>query len=338
MSEYAHLSEPDPEIAPHFGALPSIPLDAPVQSLRDFFSGPMIEMINSKLGPHLPPSSDYNVTDHQVDVGGGVKVTARSIIPTPRDGEDGTFPILFWMHAGGWVLGDLQLDDYRLKILSVALRLSVVNFDYRLAPENPFPAAVDDSFAGLKFVAAHPEKFSASLKKGFIIGGASAGGGLTAVLAHLARDDPFFKDKPLTGQIFNYPVTVHPDAVPEKYKSSLLSYEQNKDAPVLGKGQMLRFFDLYKAPPSDTKISPLLLESHKGLPPAHFQVCGLDPLRDEALLYEKVLKEAGVPTKLEVYPGTPHGFEGAFFDSKQGIKFREDFQAGLKWLLQKGQA
>ncbi|KAL0577970.1 hypothetical protein V5O48_004006 [Marasmius crinis-equi] len=329
MAEYAHLSEPDPEVAPHFWAMPSIPLDVPIQSVREYFGGPVTDLLQKRWEPHLPPGSEYNVTDHKIDVGGGVEVAARSIIPTPRNGEDGTFPVLCWMHAGGFIMGDLNLEDYRLKILSVAVRLSIVNIEYRLAPENPFPAAVDDSFSSLKFVASHPNKFSASLKKGFLVGGASAGGGLAAVLAHLARDDPFFNDKPLTGQALVIPVLVHPEAVPDKYRPSLLSYEQNKDAPLLGKAQN----DLYRAPPEDARVSPLLSESHKGLPPAYMQVCGLDPLRDEGLLYEQVLKDAGVPTQLDIYPGVPHGFDSAFFNSKQGTKFREDFQAGIRWLL-----
>ncbi|KAF9269816.1 hypothetical protein L218DRAFT_850572 [Marasmius fiardii PR-910] len=205
-----------------------------------------------------------------------------------------------------------------------------------LAPEHPFPTAVDDLTAALKFVASHPETFSASLKKGFLIGGQSAGGNLAAVQSWIARDDSFFKDTPLTGQFLQIPSVIHYQAVPEKYKSSLLSFEQNKDAPGLKKESILKLLEFYKPTPEDPRFSPLLLPSHKDLPPAFLQVCGLDPLRDEGLLYEKVLKEAGVPTKFEVYPGVPHGFEGSFFDIRQATKFREDFNDGLKWLLEIG--
>ncbi|KAK1225764.1 hypothetical protein PQX77_011283 [Marasmius sp. AFHP31] len=333
MAEWAHYSDIDPEFEPLVGSLPALPTGLPLEQLRGFVDV-AVEQGNSKFESQLPPSSEYTVTEHEIDVGGGVTVLARSVVPTPRDGEDGAFPLLFWIHGGG----NRNMDDYWLRIASVQVRIAVVNCEYRLAPEHPFPAAVDDAFAALKFVASNPEKFSASLKKGFIVGGQSAGGNLTAVLSHLARDDSFFKDKPLTGQLLQIPAVVHFDAVPEKFKSLYRSYEQNKDAPILNRSNIEDFYALYKPVATDTKFSPLLLETHKGLPPAFLQICGLDPLRDEGLIYEKVLREAGVPTKFEVYPGVPHGFEGMLPQLKQAVKLREDTRTGLKWLLDQGKA
>ncbi|ESK96662.1 esterase lipase [Moniliophthora roreri MCA 2997] len=221
-----------------------------------------------------------------------------------------------------------------MKTTSVDLRVSVVNCEYRLAPEYPFPTAVNDALAALKYVASHPEEFSASLKKGFIVAGASAGGNLAAVLSHLARDDSFFQDKPVTGQHLQVPMVCHPAAYPEKYKSSLLSMEQIKDAPGLTREDIGDIIGWYAGTPEDPKFSPLLLSSHQGLPPAFIQVCGLDPLRDEGLLYEKVLKEAGVPTRLEVYPGVMHGFNAFYASIGQAAKWRKDCTEGLTWLLQ----
>ncbi|KAG7090661.1 hypothetical protein E1B28_009760 [Marasmius oreades] len=335
MAEYSHLSEIDPEIAPLIGSIPKLVIDAKTLPAIRQISAEALQK-ESKYEPLLPESSEYTVKDHEIDVGEGVKVLARSVIPTPRAGEDGKFPLLFWIHGGGFTIGNLHLDDHRLRIASVKLRLSVVNCQYRLAPEHPFPAAVNDLTAALKYVASHPDTFSASLKKGFLIGGQSAGGNLAAVLSWIARDDPFFKNTPLTGQFLEIPSVCHHEAYPEKYKSSLLSYEQNKDVPMLNRDLLLKFREYYNAPPSDPRSSPLLLSSHKGLPPVFLQVCGLDPLRDEGFLYEKVLKEAGVPTKLEVYPGVPHGFHAYLFDIKQAAKFREDFNDGLQWLLEVG--
>ncbi|KAJ8074464.1 hypothetical protein PM082_015365 [Marasmius tenuissimus] len=332
MAEWTHYSEIDPEFAPLVDALPALPVNLPVEEIRGFYNT-ATEQRRSKSESSLPPSSEYTVTEHEIAVGGGVTVLARSIVPTPRDGEDGAFPLLFWIHGGGFILGDRNMDDYWLRTASVEVRISVVNCEYRLAPEHPYPAAVHDCFAALKFVASSPEKFSASLKKGFLVGGTSAGGRLTAVMSHLVRDDPFFNDKPVTGQLLHIPGVVHHSVVPEKYKSLYRSIEQNKDAPILSRSGMDHFYAMYKPVPTETKYSPLLLETHKGLPPAYLQVCGLDPLRDDGLIYEKVLREANVPTKLEVYPGVPHGFESVFPHLKQAVKLREDTRTGLRWLL-----
>ncbi|KAF9269817.1 hypothetical protein L218DRAFT_953447 [Marasmius fiardii PR-910] len=348
MAQYLHLSQVDPEIAPLLEpSAPSIPLEeSSLPAIRRYLAEVGVPQFEKQYQPFLPESSEYTIKDHEIDVGMGATVAIRSTIPVPRDEEDGTFPLLFWIHGGGFVLGNLRMEDYKLRITTVKLRLSVVNCEYRLAPEHPFPTAVDDLTAALKYVASHPDTFSASLKKGFLIGGQSAGGNLGAVLAWIARDDPFFGSTPLTGQLLQVPTVVHPQAIPDKYKSSLLSFEQNrkvptsllsveedKNAPTLNGDNILQVLEFYNPTPEDPRFSPLLLPSHKGLPSAFLQVCGLDPLRDEGLLYEKVLKEAGVPTKLEVYPGVPHGFEMAYFDIKQATRFREDFHDGIRWLL-----
>ncbi|KAF9269057.1 hypothetical protein L218DRAFT_969681 [Marasmius fiardii PR-910] len=313
MAEYAHLSVFDPEIKPLLNSLPSFGSSDDnsqynsIPTLRAGYEQFGIPAIQQAYEPSLPHSSEYTVADHHIDVGDGLKVLARSITPTSRDGEDGTFPVLFWIHGGAFVVGDIHLDDYRLRIVSVKLRISIVNCEYRLAPEHPFPVGLNDLTAALKYVASHPEKFSASLRKGFIVGGTSAGANLSAVLSHLVRDDVFFGKTPLTGQILHNPLVVHYQAYPEKYKSQLLSLEQNKDAPIFNKADIVKLLlilisstELYKAPPADPRVSPLLLSSHKDLPPAFIQVYGSDPLRDEGLLYDKLLKEAGVPTRLKV--------------------------------------
>ncbi|KAK1224839.1 hypothetical protein PQX77_012256 [Marasmius sp. AFHP31] len=317
MAEYAHLSEMNPEFLEAISKLPPAPpvLTDDVATCRANSAsmiGPGARACFEKIG--MPPESAYKVTDRQIPVEAGVEVLARCVVPTPKDGEDGKFPLLFWIHGGGWAIGDVDWDDYKCRKLAVERRVAVVNCEYR-------------------HIANNEDSFGANLSKGFLIGGASAGGNLAAVTAHLYRDDPLSKTKPLTGQILVIPVTCHPDAYPEKHKSQLLSMEQNKEAPVLDKKMMRAFFDWYQAPPDDPRVSPLLFPSHKDLPPAFLQVCGLDPLRDEALLYEKELRASGVKTKFEIYPGVPHGFEIAVPETKICRKYVEDFANAVTWLL-----
>ncbi|KAJ7069846.1 Alpha/Beta hydrolase protein [Mycena amicta] len=215
--------------------------------------------------------------------------------------------------------------------------MSVLNVEYRLAPENRHPTQVNDAFEAIKWAAENAPLLRADLKKGFILGGLSAGGHLTAVLAHRVRDDPFFKDRPVTGHVIQFPAVLHPDAYPEEYKDRLLSYQQNKNAPILSWESVVwlwhQFLDGTGISPSDPEVSPLLYPSHEGLSPVIIQVAGLDPLRDEALLYDQVLRKAGVKTRTITYPGVPHGFNYVFGSMKAASKFEEDYRDGLRWLL-----
>ncbi|KAJ7111031.1 Alpha/Beta hydrolase protein [Mycena epipterygia] len=331
MSQYAHLSDPDPEFSDALSKLPipPAPLDL-LQAMRNLMTD-----LASKTKTHnrhkLPDESSYSVEDCKIAVEGG-EITIRCTKPTPTSGEVPEFPVLFWAHGGGCVSGDLELDDFPHRILCVKYRISIVSVDYRLAPEHPFPIGLNDCYSALKWTVENATRIFADPAKGFLVGGNSAGGYLATVLAHRARDDPFFLNHKITGQILQYPRVLSRAAYPPQYKDQLLSMEQNKDAPGLTAASINFIAGLVKAPPSDPEYSPLLAP-HEGLAPAYIQVCGLDPLRDEALLYERLLREAGVKTKLDIYPGVPHGFNFAFPHLATSIKFEADLNAGLAWLL-----
>ncbi|KAG7086438.1 hypothetical protein E1B28_002392 [Marasmius oreades] len=336
MAEYAHLSNINTEFADALAKLPPAPpvLSEDLAICRENYPTKVIPACHALFEGYMPPESAYKVTDRRIDVD-GAQLLARCVVPTPKTGEDGKFPLLFWIHGGGWTIGGVDWDDYKVRKLAVDQRISVVNIDYRLAPENPFPAAPNDCLAALKYVASNEESFSADLSRGFLIGGMSAGGNLTAVTTHQYLDDPLSKSKPLTGQLLVAPIICHPKAYPEAYKSQLLSMEQNKNAPILSRSMMNAFLNWYQGNPSDPRLSPLLFPSHKFkvLPPAFVQVYGMDPLRDDGLLYEKVMRENGVKTKLEIYPGVPHAFELAAPSTKLCRKFVDDFEKGVQWLL-----
>jgi len=285
--------------------------------------------------PNLPPVTKYKLQDHKVPVAGG-EITVRALIPVSENETESSrvFPLLFWIHGGGWMLGNLDLDDFYLRNVCVDLQIVIINVDYRLSPENPFPTGLNDCYAALKWAASNPSLFNVSLDEGFIIAGQSAGANGAAAISHRVIKDPFFDDKPVTGQLLQIPMVCHPDAYPAMYKSELLSVEQIRDAPFLSRAQLDTIMKYLQAPPSDPDMSPLL-SAHEGLPPMYAQVCGWDPLRDEGLLYERVLREAGVITKLDIYPGVLHGFHLAFPKIEAGIRFDRDFRNGIRWLLRK---
>ncbi|KAI0053262.1 hypothetical protein FA95DRAFT_1601282 [Auriscalpium vulgare] len=330
MSQHTHLSEVDPEFAAAQAAQPlqNFDFSLGLSALKEGWKKAGAQTALYK--PRVRADARYSIEDHTIPVEGG-EIIVRVVTPEPTELEQ-TFPVLVWFHGGGWIFGDVDQDDYLLRIYSTELQIVTVNVDYRTAPEYTFPTQWDDSFAALKWVASNATSISVSLDKGFVVGGLSAGGNLAATSTHRARDDSFFKDKPLTGTYLGYPVIVHMDAYPEKYKDQLLSMEQNKDAPMLTRDAMRFLWDTAKAPPEDPMSSPLLYPSH-GLPPAYIQVCGLDPVRDEGILYEHVLREVGIATRLDAYPGVPHVFNVSNPGIKAATKFEADTLEGLKWLL-----
>ncbi|KAJ7311724.1 Alpha/Beta hydrolase protein [Mycena albidolilacea] len=316
MAQYSHLSDPDPE-------LPTIPRTAgPITA-----GMPKLELYKTR----LPADSMYTLENHTISVEDG-EICVRTVSPMPTADESSDFPVLVFFHGGGWVVGSIDSRDLDLRILSVELRLAIVNVGYRLAPEHPFPAGLNDCYTALKWTVENSHKIGGDVEKGFIVCGASAGANLAAAVTHRSLKDPFFKDRRITGNVLQIPVLVHPAAYPPQYASELLSYKQNKDAPILSKALMDVFYDCLAGPPADPELSPLLAD-HNGLPPTHLQICGLDPMRDEGLLYERLLREQGILTRLDIYPGVPHGFSSMLPEMMATKKWNADLREGLKWVL-----
>ncbi|KAI0328733.1 hypothetical protein GY45DRAFT_1325871 [Cubamyces sp. BRFM 1775] len=329
-----HLaSQPHLELAPMMQMLPVPPpaYSANVEASRQQYKTIFIEISRSHQRPHLPLDESYVTEDHNIPVeGGGIAI--RCYRPTAND--DDTFPLLVWTHGGGWLFGDLDSDDYYLKHLTVDMRMAIVNVEYRLAPEHPFPVGLNDSYAALKWSVDNAHRIKADLAKGFIVAGQSIGANFTAVLTHRAQQDPTFSKRPVTGQALQMPVTVHPDAVPDELRDTMTAFEQNAHAAgILLASHMRDYYDTLQGPPTHPELSPLLQPSFEGLPPAYVQVCGLDPVRDDGIAYTERLKAAGVPTICDIYPGAPHCFHLVFPDTEIAKKLDDDFRNGIRWLL-----
>jgi acetyl esterase len=213
----------------------------------------------------------------------------------------GPFPALVFFHGGGWVIGDLETQDGVCRALANGADCVVVSVDYRLAPENKFPAAPEDSYAAAKWVAANAASINVDPAR-IAVGGDSAGGNLAAVTAQMARE----RGGPrLVFQLLVYPVT---DGACDS-----TSYRDNADGYLLTKDMMLWFWNHYVRNPEDRfnpMASPLRAHSLEGLPPALVQTAEFDPVRDEGEAYAARLMEAGVPVRLTRYDGMIHGFFG----------------------------
>lgn len=260
----------------------------------------------------------------------GASISVRVHRPKQASGAS---PLIVYYHFGGYCIGTSALAISLCRNLVQRFGAVCVNVDYRLAPEHVFPTPINDCWDALQWAATHTAELGADPTKGFIVGGESSGGNAAIVLAHLARDNKL--SPPLTGQFLGLPSCLPPETVPEKYKPFYHSWDQAKESPLFGLGTTVMFRNAH-AP--DMK-SPLFgafndPNGHAGLPPAYFQICGLDPVRDEGLIYEKVLREEyGTTTKLDLYAGLPHAFWQVYPTFKGSPKAREDMVNGFGWLL-----
>jgi acetyl esterase len=206
-------------------------------------------------------------------------------------------PLLVYFHGGGWLLGDIETGDALCAALAQSVGIVVAAVDYRLAPEYPFPAGLEDCFAALDWLIAQASELG--LAPGCVgVAGDSAGGNLAAVCALRARD----RGDPLRAQILLYPVT--------DLSMTSDSYRRNASGCMLTAQTMCWFRDQYlgDVDPADWRVSPLRAERLDGVAPALIVTCGFDPLCDEGANYAGRLVTAGVAVRYLPYPRQLHGF------------------------------
>lgn len=215
----------------------------------------------------------------------------------PRTAEE-PLPLLVWLHGGGFVLGGLNSYDAICRWLSRHADCIVISVDYRLAPENKFPAAVEDCLAALNRTAEHAAELGGDPAR-IAIAGDSAGGNLAAVTSILSRD---------TGSMPCFQLLVYPGTAPEPDSAS---HHRHAEGYLLSRKAILWFYDHYLTGATDRRdfrYAPLLAEDLSGLPPALVIVAGHDPLHDEGVAYAERLREAGTAVDLIDYPGMVHAF------------------------------
>ena len=206
--------------------------------------------------------------------------------------------LILYLHGGGWVLGDLKQHDPAVRALANRTGAAILSINYRLAPEHPFPAGLDDAYAALNWCHAHREELVRAAAP-LLVAGDSAGGNLAAVLALEARD----RGGPqIDGQLLIYPVI--------DGRCSTLSWRENADCPLLTSRDMAWYWDHYagQADRRDPRLSPCEAQDHAGLPAAILAIAGIDPLRDEGLNYADQLARAGTSVTILRYESLPHGF------------------------------
>jgi acetyl esterase len=197
-----------------------------------------------------------------------------------------------YFHGGGWVLGTLDTYDHVARALCAQSGARVVNVGYRVAPEDTFPAAVEDAWAVVS-----------ALDGPLAVCGDSAGGNLAAVMSQRARED----GPAIAFQLLIYPVTDH--------EFTSVSMEENAVGYYLTRDAMRWFYDHYLEDPSqgdDPRVSPLRAADLSGLPPAFVLTAQYDPLRDQGIAYADALRDAGNAVEMTMYEGLFHGFFSMF--------------------------
>ncbi|WP_077076951.1 alpha/beta hydrolase [Mycobacterium numidiamassiliense] len=227
-------------------------------------------------------------------------IAARHYRPLGGEATD----VLVFFHGGGWVLGDLDTTDTLCRLTCRDAGIQVLSIGYRLAPEHPAPAAVEDAYAAFKWACEHAGELGATPGR-VAVGGDSAGGNLAAVVSQLARDDG--GPAPVL-QWLIYPRT---DFTAQTRSLSLFA-----QGFLLTKHDIDWFNALYLGgtgiDPADPRVSPLLADSLSGLAPALIAVAGFDPLRDEGQNYAAALQAAGTAVDLRTMGSLTHGFANLF--------------------------
>jgi acetyl esterase/lipase len=279
------------------------------------------DQANAATKARLPAIDGLTITDAQAPgPAGAPPVAVRVYQPAERAS---TLPALLWIHGGGYVVGSVDGNEHYVKQLVKSVGCLAVAVEYRLAPENPFPAALEDCYAALKWLAAQAAELGVDPGR-LAIGGASAGGGLAAGLALLARDRG---EVPVAFQLLIYPMlddrnlTQASDTVPDsllwRRKSNLIAWQaylggRAGEADVSPYAAALRATDL------------------AGLPPTYLPVGELDLFLEENITYAARLLKAGVPTELHVYPGAYHGFDNFAPEAAISQRFIADRNQALR--------
>jgi acetyl esterase len=253
----------------------------------------------------MPPGEPVASVEDRVIPGPGGDIPVRIYTP------EGTapFPVVVYFHGGGWVIGSVEGSDATARALTNRSGCQVVSVEYRLAPENKFPAAIDESFAATEWVAANASSFGGDPAR-IAVAGDSAGGNLAAAVCLLAKERGGPK---ISFQLLVYPVT--------DFNLETRTYAANADGYLLTRTSMEWFWAQYLNDPEEAKnpiAAPLQAPDLSGLPPALVITAEFDPLCDEGEAYALRLSEAGVPTVFRRFDGMIHGFFGMFLAVDKG--------------------
>jgi acetyl esterase len=263
-------------------------------SLHGFFDRDNLEQVRRNLTLVRPRVAIHRLNDRRIPGPSG-EMPMR--IYTPVGG--GPFPIIVYFHGGGFSIGSIESHENITRSIANATSSVVVSVDYRLAPEHPFPAAFDDAYTAVQWVAENAQELNGDPDL-LAVAGDSAGGNLAAAVCLKARDE---QGPNIRLQILLYATTILTDmdlVSRENFLGYVISEESGR--------KVVGYYCPDEADRLNPYASPLLAEDHSNLPAAYVMTAGFDPLLDEGKLYADKLEAAGVPVHYRNYEGMLHGF------------------------------
>ncbi|MGF1470915.1 MAG: alpha/beta hydrolase [Rubrobacteraceae bacterium] len=298
--------------------------EVPPKGFVDWEDLPETRVFFEQMTADIPDSENVTKEDRTVPgPEGAPEVPVRVYRPVE---SSGILPGVLWIHGGGYIVGSVDQEDLVSQNVTEAVECVVVSVDYRLAPEHPFPAPLEDCYAALKWMASNAGDLGVDPAR-IAITGPSAGGGLTAGLALLVRDRG---EVAVAFQAPIYAMIDDRNETPSAHAngtSRIWSRQDNENGwnAYLGNGAGKAGVSPYAAAARATDLS--------GLPPAYLAVGTLDIFLDENVGYARRLIEAGVPTELHVYPGLIHGSDTFLPGAASSQRLIADRNAALKRAL-----
>ncbi|KAI3394710.1 hypothetical protein diail_2295 [Diaporthe ilicicola] len=279
--------------------------------------------------------------DYSVPTRDGSNIEARSYRPASIDATK-SLPVYMHLLGGGFLFGTLATEDAICARIAINAQVAVLSVNFRHTPEHGYPTAWNDTADAFEWLHDHISELGGDAKR-VVIGGISSGGQLAAAFTlkkHLGRAS--VTRPAIAGQLLLIPSLAIMDCYePQRKKiknSSVSSYEQNKLAPLMPLSVCRFFTDLLKIENprvDDIELNPgnATPQQVRGLPPTVFTITGWDPLRDEGLLYAKMLAEAGVPVDVHMFPGLPHGFRRVLGNLSESARWDRVMEQGIAWAL-----
>ncbi len=303
--------------AEHLAVLQAMPVRLDLSDIPATRAG--MEALRGMLAA-APLPDNVSIEDHMAPgPDGAPDVMVRTYRPASLPANA---PLLYWIHGGGMVLGDVAMNDPYCANVADQLNVMVASVEYRLAPEHPFPAPIEDCYAGLRWFASSADEFGIDRGR-TAIGGGSAGGGLAAGLALVARDRG---EVDVCFQLLVFPMLDD--------RNITRSSEAIVDERVWNRAANLAGWNAYlSGNAGGDDVSPYAAPSRAtdlaGLPPAYINVGTLDLFVDEDIAYAQALLAADVPVELHVYPGAFHGSNAMAPDTEISKRWNSDELAAL---------